>query len=146
MDAETIIFLVICVISIIGSVASAKKKAKEAGMDAAKKATSPSNPYGQLLADLKAREREQWQELERRKQAHNKAHQKAKERTVPAAQIAKPAVPMQPVNYEIPEEGQRVTASRKKQVEETPIERTGLHNKENLKRAIIFGQILEPKF
>ncbi len=46
----------------------------------------------------------------------------------------------------LPEKGQRVT---KKRIQPTPsaaLQASGLHNKENLKRAIIFGEILAPKF
>ncbi|MCC8120290.1 MAG: hypothetical protein LIP09_16335 [Bacteroidales bacterium] len=146
MDIETIIFLVICGISIAGSLLSAKNKAKEQKNDASYEAKLKPNPYANLLADLKAHEKAQQREHE---EAQHRAHAKAKKRTAPVAptvpQAATASVPQASELYSLPEEGIRVTKSKTK-IEETPQQRSGLHDKENLKRAIIFGQILEPKF
>lgn len=46
----------------------------------------------------------------------------------------------------LPEEGQRVTKKRPQPTPSAALQASGLHNKENLKRAIIFGEILAPKF
>lgn len=56
-----------------------------------------------------------------------------------------PEVPKAPAPFLSTDEGERVTAPRKVP-EPTPQERVGLRNRENLKRAIIFGEILAPKF
>lgn len=146
MDIETIIFLVICGISIAGSLLSAKNKAKEQKNDASYEAKLKPNPYANLLADLKAHEKAQQREHE---EAQHRAHAKAKKRTAPVtptvSQAATASAPQTSELCSLPEEGIRVTKSKTK-IEDTPQQRSGLHDKENLKRAIIFGQILEPKF
>lgn len=61
-----------------------------------------------------------------------------------AASLATPAPQSMAVG--LPEEGQRVTKKRPQPTPSAALQASGLHNKENLKRAIIFGEILAPKF
>lgn len=130
MDIDIIIAIIIWVAIVTFSMVSSKKKKqsdKPVAVKGAKKAIFP--------------EIEIFHTAPKPAEPAKAKPAKAKKAT-PHPALIQPA-PAAPALFE---EGQRVSQPSKKASAEAAKERTGLRNRKNLRNAIIFGEILRPKF